>query len=182
MGKSTHLWTLDVALARGVEFEFKGKQWKFSALTYNDWGDVIAKARSEAVAAYLDGCNNRGMDHRQRAIDLATILFGATAQHTMEAMRTPTTRRMVLRKSLSKHHPDVTEVELDMFLEEEHQANLYADIIELMSLGPGDPEEMQKTEPDGDGNPTSTDPSQSTMPTSASSSHDSDSVSSKPEI
>jgi len=147
----TTVWPLDVAFGCGLEVQANGRTWIFSPLTFKDWGDVIARARSEALGAYLDAAGERkGIDHRQRAIDINAILFGTQAQQSLEMLRAPELRRFVLRRSLEKKHPDVTDDDVNKFLEDEHQARMYSDIIELLSLGP------QRSEQDGDENPTST--------------------------
>lgn len=154
MTTTRHVWPLDAALACGIpELEFNGKKWTFSPLVYNDWGDVIALARGEALQAYLTSIEGRSIGYSQRAQDLSTILYGAVAQHSITSLRSPGVRRLVLKKSLIKHHPDVTDEELDKFLEDEHRANLALDIVDIQSGGPLDPT-AAGGESDGDGNPT----------------------------
>jgi len=146
--KHTTFWPLDVAFACGIDVQIEGKTWQFSPLTFKDWGDIIALARGEALSAYLDATGERkDVDHRQRAMDMNAILFGAQAQQSLEMLRAPKIRHFVVKRSLEKKHPDVTDENIDKFLEDEHQARLYSDIVELLSLGPNRPEQ------DGDANP-----------------------------
>jgi hypothetical protein len=181
MTATRHVWPLDRALACGIpELEFNGKKWTFSPLVYNDWGDVIALARSEALKAYFDAVNGRNIGYSQRAQDLSTILYGAVAQHSVTALRSPAVRKLVLKKSLVKKHPDVTDEELDAFLEDEHKANLVVDFVDILSGGPLDPTAVGQ-ESDGEENPTTpgSDPVQTTLNLSVPSSSESTDTPSK---
>lgn len=167
-----HIWPLDRALACGLpEMEFDGKKWTFSPLVYNDWGDVIALSRAEALNAYFDAIKGRDVGYSQRAMDLSTILYGAVAQHSITSLRSPAVRKLVLKKSLLKHHPDVTDEELDKFLENEHNANIVLDLADVLSSGPVDPVD-ESAKLDGDANPTNagSDPAPTTSSQSAPSS------------
>jgi hypothetical protein len=175
MAKREILWPLDTALACGIPVTVDGKEWKFSPLTYNDWAEIIRHQRAEAIKAYLEAVADKPTDYRQRAMDMSTILYGASAQHCLAGLREPSIRAMVLKQSLLKEHPEVTDEDVAMFLEQEHQTNLYTDVVELMSLGPITEQDMKESEKCGS-DPTPED-QPDTQTTSAPSSSGSDGVS-----
>lgn len=177
--KTSTIWALDVAFARGIpDLEYKGKKWTFAPLKFKDWADIVALVRSEAVASYLNAIKDQDVALHQQTAHINAILFGSHAQqHSLEALRTPAVRKRVLRKSLEKAHPDVTDEQLDEFLEEENTANMYADIVELISLGPVSNEAL--TGEAGPENPT--DPQSDTTKSSKNSLENSDIPSTKSE-
>lgn len=143
-------WPLDVALARGHDLTIDGKTWILSPLTLNDWGDVVKAARVEAMRAYEEGTKGLKVDPFQRSKDISTILYGSPAQDSLSLLHLPCVRHAMLKSSLRRKHPDVTDEDVRTILEGEQESRLALEIVQRLSVGPMKPDETADVDADAD--------------------------------
>ena len=124
-GSPEILWALDTATASGLDIEIKGKTWRFSPLTFRQGAEVMIAARSDALKAYWGAAKVHPRPYPAGNMELNAILFGNAAQM---AFTDPGTRWLQVKLSLQKHHPDVTDADIDaMFDDEETAGAILAD-------------------------------------------------------
>lgn len=146
-----HFVSLDVAVAAGLDFEHDGKTWTFSPLRFRDLGAIIAKGKSLAVQAYMEAAEETGVTPMQRARDMNAILFGSAGQLMLTCLDDPIVRHAWLKRSLAYKHPDITDEQVDMFLDDDAVADEVIDLVEMMTAGDSSGKEKKEAE-----NPTAT--------------------------
>jgi len=145
------LWALDVATGGGLDITINGKEWRFSTLTFRQGAELTIAARSDALRAYWAAAKDYPRPWPGCNIELSTILFGAAAQM---AFTDPATRWMQVKLSLLKHHPQVTDAEIDAMFDDEDTAMQIIAAVQTMTHGPFTQKDL--AEGDGAANPTKT--------------------------
>lgn len=151
-------YPLDVALARGFEFKWNGRDWNLSPITLDDWAKILSKLRSDALHEYEMAQKGVATNFRQRLSDVNSILFGMGAQRTLERLRDPRIRPMAVKLSLQKNHPDISDEDVKAICEEEFRGAMVGELVEILSLAPPLDDPTAQTKGEGvedDENPTS---------------------------
>lgn len=137
-----HIGSLDMVVASGLTVTLNGKEWHFTPPRYRDIGEVVQQMRSEAYATYeitqrrLRKDHNIYVDYKERRSDINGILYGIQGQDLRTMLLGPTVAPRLLKLSLQKHHPDVTDEDIDMFLDDPEAANMLLTVFIEMTLGP----------------------------------------------
>lgn len=145
------LWALDVATGAGIDIEIKGKTWRFSPLTFRQAAEMAIAARSDALDAYWRAGKKHPRPYPAGNMELSTILFGNAAQM---AFTDPSARWLQVKLSLAKHHPKVTDAEIDAMFDDEDTAKQIIAAVQTMTHGPFTQKDL--AESDGAVNPTKT--------------------------
>lgn len=136
-----HLASLDMCVASGLTVTLDGKEWTFKPLRYRDLGALVQKMRSAAYETY-EVTQQRlrkkkiFITYAERRSDLNGILYGMQGQDIRMMLLGPCVAPDLLKLSLSQHHPDVTDEDIDRFLDDPAAVNALMERFIELTLGP----------------------------------------------